>query len=96
MNKDSINNSNLAKEILDVVDAVILVLDCDGRILLFNKASEYLTGYTFADVKNKELWDIFILPEEIDRVKDVFTHLASGDFPNTSTNYWLTKERKKY
>ena len=42
---------DLAPSVLDTVDAVILAMDSSGRIVLFNKASEALTGYRFDEVK---------------------------------------------
>jgi diguanylate cyclase (GGDEF)-like protein/PAS domain S-box-containing protein len=85
----------LAPSILDTVDAVILALDSSGRIVLFNKASETLSGYRFDEVKDKCPWDLFILPEEIEGVKNVFQRLTTGDFPNQHTNYWRTRSGEK-
>lgn len=92
MEKNSLQESRISAEILNVVHAVIVVMDGDGRIRMFNKAAEYLTGYSFEEVKNKYPWDIFILPEEVNGVRNVFARLTSGDFPNTHTNYWVTKD----
>ena len=95
INKDFLNYLKLSNEVLNIVDAVILVLDSNGRIVHFNKASESLTGYTYEEVKNITPWDIFVLPDEINSVRNVFAQLTSGDFPNTHTNYWLTKKGEK-
>lgn len=95
MNKEFVNDLKFSNEVLSIVDAVILVLDSNGRIVHFNKASESLTGYTYEEVQNITPWDIFVLPDEIDSVRNVFSQLTSGDFPNTHTNYWLTKQGEK-
>jgi diguanylate cyclase (GGDEF)-like protein/PAS domain S-box-containing protein len=86
---------DLAPSVLDIVDAVILAMDSSGRIVLFNKASEVLTGYRFDEVKDKHPWDLFILPEEVEGVKNVFQRLTAGDFPNHYTNYWQTRSGEK-
>ena len=93
--KDLLQKSNISAEVLNIVDAVILVMDSKGHIVLFNKAAESLTGYQFKDIKYLFPWDIFIPYEEIDQVKDVFSQLTAGHFPNKHTNYWLTKDRNK-
>ena len=93
--KDLLQESNISTEVLNTVDAVILVMDKKGHIVLFNKAAESLTGYQFKDVKYLFPWDIFIPFEEIKQVKHVFSQLTAGNFPNKHTNYWVTKDRNK-
>lgn len=92
MHNNSSQAEKISAEILNVIHAIVVVMDKAGRIVLFNKAAESLTGYSFEEVKNKCPWDIFILPEEIDGVSEVFERLTSGDFPNTHTNFWITKD----
>ena len=70
-------------------------MDTKGRIILFNKASQDLTGYTENEVVNRYPWDLFILPEEAEAVKAVFKELTLGHFPNQYVNYWLTKAGEK-
>ena len=82
----------LSSALLDTVGALVVVLDREGRIIRFNRACEESTGYTFAEVKNKPFWDIFLTPGEKDGVKAVFHRLLSGDLPNTHENYWVTKK----
>jgi len=95
MNDEILRESNIPIEVLNIVNAVILVMDKDGRIVLFNKAAESLTGYKFKDVKYKTPWDLFIIDDEIESVKKVFFQLSAGNFPNKHTNYWLTKDKNK-
>lgn len=83
----------LGDAVLEIVGAVILVMDSHGQILRFNKACENLTGYKFKEVYRKYPWDLFVLPDEIERVKNVFSRLKAGDFPNSHTNYWTTKNK---
>ena len=82
----------LSSALLDTVGALVVVLDREGRIIRFNRACEESTGYTFAEVKNKPFWGIFLTPGEKDGVKAVFHRLLSGDLPNTHENYWVTKK----
>lgn len=95
MNVDLFRELNISVEVLNIVDAMILVLDKDGHIVLFNKAAESLTGYSFTDVEDKCPWDLFIVAEEVDVVRNVFSQLTAGNFPNKHTNYWLTKNHEK-
>ncbi len=83
---------NFVNAVLDTVASLVLVLDTDGRIVRFNRACEQLTGYTFEEVQNEHVWDLFILPEEAAGVKGVFKNLKAGMFPNSHVNYWRIRD----
>jgi PAS domain S-box-containing protein len=78
--------------VLDTVGALVVVLDREGRIVRFNRTCETTTHYTFDEVKGKQFWELFLIPEEVEPVKAVFAELRAGLFPNSFENYWLTKE----
>jgi PAS domain S-box-containing protein len=77
--------------VLDIAGALVVVLDRRGRIMRFNRACERTTGYAFDEVRAKPLWDLFLIPEEVEPVKAVFEELQAGQFPNEHENHWLTK-----
>ena len=81
--------------VLDVADMLVVVLDAEGRIILFNRACERTTGYSFDEVKGRYVWDRLLLPDEIASVKAVFAHLKTEHFPNRHANHWVTKEGEK-
>jgi PAS domain S-box-containing protein len=83
---------NFIAAVLDTVSTLVVVLDRQGRFVRFNRACEQVTGYSQAEVLGKNLWDIFILPEEKGLVKDRFAELEAGRFPNRGENYWVTKD----
>jgi PAS domain S-box-containing protein len=78
--------------VLDTASALVVALDPQGRIVRFNKACERTTGYSFNEVRGKLLWDLFLIPEEVEPVKAVFKELRAGQFPNEYENQWLTKD----
>ncbi|RKZ42810.1 MAG: hypothetical protein DRQ49_00815 [Gammaproteobacteria bacterium] len=92
---------NLRKE-RDFIDAIInsagslvVVLDRLGHIVRFNKTCEKLTGYTFEEVKNHFVWDFFLIPEELEPVKNYFQNLVLNHPPLRHENYWLTKDKQR-
>jgi two-component system sensor kinase FixL len=85
----------LTASVLDVIGALVVVLDCEGRIVLFNKACEDLTGYSPAEVSGRHFWQFLLFPEEVEPVRAVFDQLRSGLFPNRHTNYWRTKDGQR-
>ncbi|MEJ2560495.1 MAG: PAS domain-containing protein [Anaerolineae bacterium] len=77
--------------VLDTAGALVVILDREGRIVRFNRACEQTTGYSFDEVRGKLLWDLFLIPEEVEPVKAVFEELQAGQFPNEYENHWATK-----
>ncbi len=78
--------------VLSTAGALVVVLDRQGRIVRFNRACEKLTGYRFAEVEGEPLWDLFLLPKEVEPVRAVFDRLRSGQFPNEHENFWVTRD----
>lgn len=81
--------------ILDTVDALVLALDREARIVRFNRACEKCTGYTFEEVRGKHVWDLVIPPEQVPQVKDVFRRLTAGMFPNRHVNHWMARDGQR-
>ncbi len=83
---------NFISAIFDAANALILVLDFQGRIVRFNRACEELTGYAFAEVRDKYVWDLFLLSEELEGVQAVFRELQGGKLHNQYENYWVMRD----
>jgi len=83
---------NFIAAVLDTVSTLVVVLDRQGRFVRFNRACEQITGYSQAEVLGKTLWELFILPDERELVRERFTELKAGRFPNQGENYWMTKD----
>ena len=87
-----IEERNFISAILDTANALIIVLDEQGRIVRFNRACEQLTGYSFDEIKRQCFWDFLLLSEEVESVKAVFQKLLWGQYPNEYENYWVAKD----
>ncbi|MDZ7957853.1 MAG: response regulator [Aulosira sp. DedQUE10] len=82
----------IISEILNTVGALVIVLDAHGQIVRFNQACEQTTGYSFDEVRGRYVWDLFLIPEQVEPVKAVFQQLQGGQFPNEYENYWVKKD----
>jgi PAS domain S-box-containing protein len=71
-----IEERNFASAILDTVAAAIVVLDPQGRIVRLNNACQSITGYSLEEVKGRYIWDLFAVPEELERFKANFKQLS--------------------
>ncbi|MCL7451889.1 MAG: PAS domain S-box protein, partial [Anaerolineae bacterium] len=78
--------------VLDTAGALVVVFDRQGRIVRFNRACERVTGYSSDEVRGKLLWELFLVPEEVEPVRAVFDELWAGQFPNEYENYWTTRD----
>lgn len=80
--------------VLDTIGALVIVLDPQGRIVRFNRDCEQTTGYTFDEVRNKYVWEVFVPPAEVEIAKAAFSDLQSGNFPSTHENRWRTRSNE--
>jgi PAS domain S-box-containing protein len=86
---------NVVSAILDTVGALVVVLDPEGRITRFNRACELTTGYSLEEVRGKRIWEFFLVPEEVERFKAIFTQLSSDLLPEDYQSYWVTRHGTK-
>jgi PAS domain S-box-containing protein len=80
--------------ILNTSGALVAVLDKDDRFVQFNRACEQTTGYTFAEVRGKPVWDL-IPPEETESVKLLFEKVRSSPVPLRQEHHWLTRSHQR-
>ena len=83
---------NFLEAFFDSFALLVVVLDREGKILFFNRRAEMATGYSLAEVRGKLLRDLFLLPEEVEGVMEVFNQLRRGDYPNQYQNSWLCRD----
>ena len=76
---------------LDTAGALIVVLDREGRIVRFNREGEQVTKYMAEEVVGKRLMDVFIPPEDIEKVREMFSQIIGGRYPVECECDWLTK-----
>ncbi|WP_190756582.1 PAS domain S-box protein, partial [Nostoc sp. FACHB-145] len=82
---------NFISAILNLTDALVLVLDSQGRIVRFNQTCEQTTGYTFDAVKEKFIWDVQLLPEITECITSIFQNLTDKEFPQRYETSLITK-----
>jgi PAS domain S-box-containing protein len=83
---------DFADRLIEMAQVIVLVLDAEGRIIRLNRLCEALTGYAFAEVKNRPFWEVFPAPEEVDEVQEAFFDLISGDFSQSWQVDWVARD----
>ncbi len=86
------DDPKLLNTIMETIAALVVVMDSEARVVLFNDACQTLTGYSFEEVEGRPIWELLIPEDEREGVVDVFNDLRSGQFPNQHENNWLTRD----
>ena len=74
--------------LVETVPCLLVITDREGRVVLFNRHAEELTGYTRDEALGKPIADLLIPPAWIETVKLHFNHPAAGTPHRTP---WMTK-----
>ena len=74
--------------LVETVPCLLVMTDRDGRVLLFNRYAEELTGYTREEALEKPIADLLIPPVRIEEMRQRLNHPASG---TPHQNPWITK-----
>ncbi len=83
---------DLLSKLLDTVDALVVVMDSQGRIVRWNRACEQTTGYSLREAQGRYLWGFVLTEEEEEEVRAVFHHLESGCFPLNHESHWVARD----
>jgi len=79
------------ERLIETANALIVGLDLEGKIVLFNRKCEELTGYNRDEVIGKKWFDIFLPERWRTRVYEVFSWLKLVALPPTFKNSIVTK-----
>lgn len=87
---------DFADSVIDTAQVIVLVLDCDARIVRFNRYLKELTGYTLADAKGQDWFDVFLPADERGRVRDEFRRMSGGAPSPGFTNSIQARDGRLY
>jgi len=82
-------------EVLDTTEALVVVLDGEGRIILFNRTCEKTTGCSFGAVRGRHFWDVFSMPEETGSARAFFEASGEGGVREEYESHCLTRDGKR-
>ena len=77
--------------VFELVGSLVVVLDVDDRIVYWNQPCSDVTGYSLEEVRGRRLWELLLVPEEVESVRSVLATLRTAQRPSRSANYWITK-----
>ncbi len=69
---------NFAESLIETAQAIVLVLDTEGRIVRFNPYMEAISGYRLEEVQGQDWFSTFLPESERDYIRELFLQ-AIGD-----------------
>jgi len=82
--QDESESGDLAAAALAGLGNLVVLLDLQGRIVLFNRECERITGCPAAEVMGRPLWELFADAGDAAPFRAFFDHLAPELFPRAS------------
>jgi len=80
-----------AENLINTANVMVLGLDLEGRVTIFNKAAEQITGYTRAEIVNRSWFEMVVPKERYSEVWSEFEKLAREGTTDTFENPILTR-----
>ncbi len=77
--------------ILSTVDALVMVLDRDGRIISFNRACEACSGYPADGAIGRRFWSLLIPEDEKERVRAIFERPPQASGGSDYLCHWVAR-----
>ena len=85
----------LASNVLQTVDAIVLVLNGQGNIVRINRACERTTGFSLADLKDRPVWNVLAVPEEVELLREILERIHEDESPVQYESFLLTKHSER-
>src|SRR5579863_6903141 len=86
-----IHAKEFSENLIQTANVIILGLNTNGHIDIFNQAAEEITGYSFSEVKGKNWFEIFTPKKRFPQVWEEFNRLLAGGVCKTFENPILNK-----
>ena len=85
----------LASGVLETVDAIVLMLDSRCNIVQANSACQRVTGFSEAEIKDRPIWNVLTVPEEVGVFQQLPKKLKDATSPVRCESDLLTKHSKR-
>lgn len=89
-------NDKFCQAIANHPNILVIVQDRLGKIIYLNEACERIVGLTLDQVKGKCIWDLCMIPEEVEITQAIFQQVLSGKYPLKNHSYLVDKNGNSY
>jgi PAS domain S-box-containing protein len=87
---------DFAQRLVDTAQVIVLVLDLEGRIVLFNRFMEELSGYRLDEVEGKDWFTTFLSERDRRDTRGVFADAVAGTTIRGNVNPIVTKSGEEH
>ncbi len=81
--------------LIDTAQAIVLVLDKEGKIIRFNHFMEEVSGYKLEEVKGKSWIDTFLPKRDREKIREVFHEAIDNIHTKGNINPIVTKDSRE-
>lgn len=82
---------DFSNNIINTADAIIMVVDTSGRVVMLNPAGQRLTGYTVEDLRDVPYWEVLVPPERRDNSEALFRAIRAGQLRGEVESVWVSR-----
>jgi PAS domain S-box-containing protein len=94
--KDDYNQMREYTDLLiRTANVMIISLDDKGRVIHFNPAAEAITGYSLAEIKENDRFELLVPRHRYPEVHEEFERLMQGGMPQAFENPIVTKDGRE-
>jgi len=86
---------SLAQSVLEMIDAFVVTLDHEGRILHINPTLQKIAGFRLEEVEQRPFWDVFVTPEQVELIRTLFREARNDPTPIEFESHLLDKYGQK-
>jgi diguanylate cyclase (GGDEF)-like protein/PAS domain S-box-containing protein len=80
----------LLRDFVDASDALLCIVDGDGRILLTNPALQRFTGRTAEEMSGVPFWEVYVVPEHAALSQDAVARAMATGVAHPQEGEWIT------
>ncbi len=86
---------DFAESLVDTAQAIVLVLDTEGRIVRFNPYMEHISGYRLEEVQGKDWFSTFLPERDHKRIRELFREAVADIQTRGNVNPIVTKDGRE-
>jgi len=85
----------LSAGVLQTVEALVLTLDPECRVVRMNPAGERVTGYALGEISSRPAWNVFAVPEEMEQFRESLEEVSHPGATVEYESHLLTKHARR-
>ncbi|HOM16143.1 MAG TPA: PAS domain S-box protein [Thermoguttaceae bacterium] len=88
-------HQSIAQSVMEMIDAFVVTLDHEGRILQINPTLQKIAGFSLEEIQYRPFWDVFVTPEQVEMIHTLFRKTRSEKNPIEFESHLLDKSGQK-